>query len=43
MKRRALAVAASWGCSTIWALHHPHAAIIAVNRALGFDKDQTRA
>lgn len=44
MKRQALAVAAGWGCSTVRTLHHPqNAPIIAANRALGFDEDQTSA
>lgn len=41
MKRRALAVAAGWGCSQVRTLHHPgNPAIIAANRALGFREDR---
>ncbi len=44
MKGQALAVAADWGCSTIRTLHHrQNAAVIAANRALGFDEDRTSA
>ena len=42
MKRRALAVAAAWGCSQVRTVHHPNnAAIIAANRALGFRDDKS--
>ena len=42
MKRRALVVAAGWGCSEVRTLHHPNnAAIIAANRALGFHDPTT--